>query len=110
MSDYTFGIAIHGGAGTIEKSLMTSEKKAAYMEALETAIDAGYEVLDSGQSAISAVEAAVIELENCPLFNAGKGAVFNSIGQHEMDASIMDGKTLHAGAIAAVRNFKSGEM
>ena len=107
MSDYTFGIAIHGGAGTIEKSLMTSEKKAAYMEALETAIDAGYEVLDSGQSAISAVEAAVIELENCPLFNAGKGAVFNSIGQHEMDASIMDGKTLHAGAIAAVRNVKN---
>jgi len=107
MSNYNFGIAIHGGAGTIEKSLMTPEKEEAYRQALEIAIDAGYEVLAAGQSAITAVEAAVIELENCPLFNAGKGAVFNAIGQHEMDASIMDGKTLHAGAVAAVRNLKN---
>jgi len=107
MSTYNFGIAIHGGAGTIEKNLMTIEKESAYKYALENAIDAGYDVLQAGETAIAAVEAAVIELENCPLFNAGRGAVFNSIGQHEMDASIMDGKTLHAGAIAAVRNIKN---
>ena len=107
MSISKFGIALHGGAGTIEKSLMTPEKEAAYRKALEIALDAGYEVLSRGDSAISAVVAAVTELENCPLFNAGKGAVFNSIGQHEMDASIMDGKTLQAGAIAAVRNVKN---
>jgi len=107
MPDYNFGIAIHGGAGTIEKSLMTEEKEMAYKNALQKAIDAGYQVLENGHSAIKAVEAAVGELENCPLFNAGKGAVFNSVGQHEMDASIMDGKTLHAGAIAAVRNVKN---
>ena len=110
MADYNFGIAIHGGAGTIEKHIMTAEKEAAYKQALETAIDVGYEALLAGKSATSAVEAAVVELENCPLFNAGKGAVFNSVGQHEMDASIMDGKTLHAGAVAAVRNVKNPIM
>jgi len=107
MSEYNYGISIHGGAGTIDKSLMTNEKELAYTHALQTAIDAGYEVLESGKSAIKAVTAAVCELENSPLFNAGRGAVFNSLGQHEMDASIMDGKTLHAGAIAAVRNVKN---
>jgi len=107
MSAYNFGIAIHGGAGTIEKSMMTAEKEKAYQEALQQAIDTGYHLLEAGESAIKAVEATVSELENCPLFNAGKGAVFNSVGQHEMDASIMDGKSLHAGAIAAVRNVKN---
>ena len=102
-----YGIAIHGGAGTILKSTMTAEKEAQYRSALAVALDAGYQQLDQGASAIDAVEAAVIELENCPLFNAGKGAVFNAQGKHEMDASIMDGKTLEAGAIAAVRNLKN---
>jgi len=107
MSDYNFGIAIHGGAGTIEKSLMTDSKKAEYKQALQIAIDAGYKALHADLSATKAVETAVAALEDSPLFNAGKGAVFNSIGQHEMDASIMDGKTLEAGAIAAVRNVKN---
>ena len=102
-----FGIAIHGGAGTILKSSMTPEKEAAYTLALETAVTAGHAILAAGGTAIDAVKTAVVELENCPLFNAGKGAVFNAIGQHEMDASIMDGKNLQAGAIAAVRNLKN---
>ncbi len=102
-----FGIAIHGGAGTILKSEMTPEKETAYTNALTNAVDAGYAVLETGGTSLLAVEAAIIELENCPLFNAGKGAVFNSAGQHEMDASIMDGATLNAGAIAAVRNLKN---
>jgi len=102
-----FGIAIHGGAGTILKSSMTPEKEAAYTKALETAVKAGHSILVDGGTAIDAVKAAVVELENCPLFNAGKGAVFNAIGQHEMDASIMDGSNLQAGGIAAVRNLKN---
>ncbi len=100
-------IAIHGGAGTILRSKMTEEKERDYREALETALDAGYLVLDQGGTSLDAVEKAVNALENCPLFNAGKGSVFNAKGQHEMDASIMDGHTLHAGAVAAVRNFKN---
>jgi len=102
-----YGIAIHGGAGTILKSTMTPEKEAAYRSALTKALDAGYQVLENEGSAVEAVEKAIIELENCPLFNAGKGAVFNALGQHEMDASIMEGKSLQGGAIAAVRNVKN---
>jgi beta-aspartyl-peptidase (threonine type) len=102
-----FGIAIHGGAGTILRSTMTSEKEHAYKSALSEALNAGYDLLASGKPALEAVEAAIIKLEDCPLFNAGKGAVFNANGQHEMDASIMDGKTLYAGAVAAVRNLKN---
>ena len=102
-----YGIAIHGGAGTILKSTMTPEKEAAYRSALTKALDAGYQVLENKGSAVQAVENAIIELENCPLFNAGKGAVFNALGQHEMDASIMEGKSLQGGAIAAVRNVKN---
>ncbi|MCL4120836.1 UNVERIFIED_CONTAM: hypothetical protein GTU68_000430, partial [Idotea baltica] len=86
---------------------MTPDLEQEYRGALETAIDAGYAILEKGGSAAEAVELAVIQLENSPLFNAGKGAVFNSRGQHEMDASIMEGKTLQAGAIAAVRNLKN---
>jgi len=102
-----FGIAIHGGAGTILKSEMTSEKEEAYKNALQAALDAGYNVLAQRSTSLEAVEAAVRSLEDCPLFNAGKGAVFNAEGQHEMDASIMEGKNLQAGAIAAVRNLKN---
>ncbi len=107
MNQPNFGIAIHGGAGTILKSEMTPEKENNYKAALDKALQAGYDCLENGKTAMEAVEAAVIELENSPLFNAGRGAVFNAKGQHEMDASIMDGKTLHAGAVAAVRNLKN---
>ena len=102
-----FAIAIHGGAGTISKNLMTPEKELAYQDALKNAITAGEEVLNCNGSALEAVEAAVISLENCPLFNAGKGAVFTNDGKNEMDASIMRGDTLEAGAVAGVRNIKN---
>ena len=102
-----FGIAIHGGAGTILKSEMTPEKEALYTNGLELALNAGYDVLEQGGTSLEGVEAAIIQLENNPLFNAGRGSVFNAIGQHEMDASIMEGKTLHAGAVASVRNLKN---
>jgi beta-aspartyl-peptidase (threonine type) len=104
---HNYGIAIHGGAGTILKSAMTPLKEKAYTSALSSALEAGYAIIESGGTSLDAVETAIIELENCPLFNAGKGAVFNALGQHEMDASIMDGSTLEAGAIAAVRNLKN---
>jgi beta-aspartyl-peptidase (threonine type) len=107
MSTHNFGIAIHGGAGTILKSEMTPKKENNYKAALDKALQAGYDCLLVGKSSLLAVEAAIIELENSPLFNAGKGAVFNAKGQHEMDASIMDGNTLYAGAVAAVRNLKN---
>ena len=102
-----FSIAIHGGAGTILKSSMTPEKEEAYKAALKTALDVGYELLKEGKSAIEAVEKAVVELENCPLFNAGKGSVFTSEGKHEMDASIMDGKSLDAGAVSLISGVQN---
>lgn len=107
MSKYNHTIAIHGGAGTIEKSLMTADKEREYIDALEYARDAGFKVLERGGISLEAVEAAVVELENCELFNAGKGAVFNAMGKHEMDASIMDGNTLHGGAVAAIERVKN---
>ena len=85
-----FAIAIHGGAGTILKSMMTAEKEALYMEALQAAVKAGYMLLQKGGSAVDAVEAAVVSLEDSPLFNAGRGSVFTNSGSHEMDASLMD--------------------
>ena len=97
-----FAIAIHGGAGTILKSEMTSEKENAYNYALISCINQGLELLKTGGSALDAVELAVKALEDCPLFNAGRGSVFTHEGKHEMDASIMDGKTLNAGAVAGV--------
>jgi beta-aspartyl-peptidase (threonine type) len=100
-------IAIHGGAGTILKSEMSIEKEKNYLEGLKNAIESGYELLKQGESAIDAVERAVITLENNPLFNAGKGSVFNHEGEHEMDASIMEGSSLNAGAVCCVSNFKN---
>jgi L-asparaginase / beta-aspartyl-peptidase len=100
-------IAIHGGAGTILKSQMTAEKEKAYTSALENCLQAGLKILQSGGTSLDAVEAAIVELENCPLFNAGRGSVFTNDGRHEMDASIMTGKRLDAGAVAAVRNIKN---
>ncbi|MEO5570635.1 MAG: isoaspartyl peptidase/L-asparaginase [Bacteroidia bacterium] len=102
-----FCIAIHGGAGTILKANMTSEKEKAYRDALSAAVQSGYELLKKGNSSLDAVTAAVTELENCPLFNAGKGAVFTHEGTHEMDASIMEGKNLGAGAVAGCRNVRN---
>ncbi len=100
-----FGIAIHGGAGTIDKTQMTPEKEAAYKKGLHDALEAGHKALSIGKTAYDAVELAVMSLENCPLFNAGRGAVFCSDGEFELDASIMWGKDLTAGAVAGVKNI-----
>lgn len=97
-----FAIALHGGAGTIAPETMTEEKYAAYTEGLKAALDKGYTILEQGGSGLDAVQAAVMSLEDCPLFNAGKGAVFNSTGGHEMDAALMEGCTKRAGAVAGV--------
>jgi beta-aspartyl-peptidase (threonine type) len=104
---HNYALAIHGGAGTILKSTMTPEKELAYKNGLQDAIEAGESILKSGGSAFDAVESAIIQLENNPLFNAGKGAVFTNTGTHEMDASIMNGKDLMAGAIAGVQGVKN---
>ena len=100
-----YTIAIHGGAGTLSKSAMTPEKETAYRQTLQQATEAGKTILEKGGEALDAVEAAVIELENCPLFNAGKGAVFNHKGEHELDASIMCGKNTSGGAVAGVKHI-----
>ncbi len=102
-----FSIAIHGGAGTISPATMTAEKEQAYTAALKAAVDAGYSVLENGGAALDAVAAAIVSLEDCPLFNAGKGSVFNNEGKQEMDASIMRGDNLMAGAVCSVRNIKN---
>lgn len=95
-------MVIHGGAGTILKSQMTPEKEQAYKTALELALRSGYTILQKGGSSLDAVEAAVRVMEDSPLFNAGKGAVFTNEGKNEMDAAIMNGKTLAAGSVASV--------
>lgn len=100
-------IVIHGGAGTILKENMTPEKEAEYRAALTGALKAGYEILAGGGSSIDAVEAAIRLMEDSPLFNAGRGAVFTNQGRNEMDASIMDGATLNAGAVASVTRIKN---
>ena len=105
MTDYI--IALHGGAGTIVRSSMTAENEQQYLRALEDALEAGHEVLRSGGSALDAVVHTTVVLEDCPLFNAGKGSVFTHDGCHEMDASVMDGKTLKAGAVSGVNNVKN---
>jgi beta-aspartyl-peptidase (threonine type) len=100
-------IVIHGGAGTIKKENMTDEQRASYESKLTEALKAGEAILADGGASIDAVIAAVNVMENSPLFNAGKGAVYNSEGKNEMDASIMDGKTLKAGAVAGVTIIKN---
>ncbi len=102
-----FALAIHGGAGTIDRSKITLERERAYREGLERSLHAGYDVLAKGGASLDAVEAAVRVLEDDPHFNAGKGAVFTDEGTNEMDAAIMDGKTLKAGAIASVKHIKN---
>lgn len=102
-----FVLVIHGGAGTILKSQMTPEKEKAYQQGLNDALQKGYDVLSKGGTALDAVEATIEVMEDNPLFNAGKGAVFTHEGKNEMDAAIMDGKTLKAGAVAGVTNIKN---
>jgi L-asparaginase / beta-aspartyl-peptidase len=102
-----FSIAIHGGAGTIIKEDMTPELEAEYRKALKESLEAGYSVLSAGGSAVDAVKAAVVVMEDNVLFNAGRGSVFTNKGLHEMDAAIMNGNTLNAGAVAGVRNIRN---
>ena len=102
-----FALAVHGGAGTIERSKITPELERAYRDALERSLRAGYAILEKGGSSLDAVEAAVRILEDDPHFNAGKGAVFTDEGTNELDAAIMDGKTLKAGAVASVKHIKN---
>ncbi|MEQ8935924.1 MAG: isoaspartyl peptidase/L-asparaginase, partial [Amphiplicatus sp.] len=100
-------IVIHGGAGALEKGRYTEEQEAAYKAKLTEALEAGYAVLEADGSALDAVEAAIVIMEDSPLFNAGKGAVFTREGKNELDASIMDGATLNAGAVAGVTQVKN---
>ncbi|WP_086617958.1 isoaspartyl peptidase/L-asparaginase family protein [Erythrobacter tepidarius] len=102
-----WSIAIHGGAGTLDPVQMTPERRAEYEAALQQALDAGAKVLAEGGSAIDAVKAAIIPLEDSPLFNAGRGAVFTWEGTNELDASIMDGRDRSAGAVAGVKTVKN---
>ena len=102
----TYAMVIHGGAGTILKSKMTPEKEEAYKAALKLALESGYKVLKDGKSSLDAVEATIHVLEDSPLFNAGKGAVFTHNGKNEMDAAIMNGENLMAGAVAGIGNVK----
>jgi beta-aspartyl-peptidase (threonine type) len=100
-------IAIHGGSGTIASSTKDPELKKKYMKALKNALGEGFEMLKDGYSATECVCKAVTVLEDCDLFNAGKGSVFTAKGQHEMDAAIMEGKTLKAGAVAGLQGVKN---
>lgn len=102
MTDKPYALAIHGGAGTILKSTMTSEKEEAYKAGLKAALEAGEAVLRDGGSAVDAVTAAVCALEDEPLFNAGRGAVFTTEGKQEMDAAVMDGRDRSTGTVASI--------
>jgi hypothetical protein len=106
-SSPNFVVVIHGGAGTILRSSMTPEMEKAYIDTLTIALRTGYQILSRGGTSLDAVEAVIRVMENCPLFNAGKGAVFTANGVNELDASIMDGKTLNAGAVAAVEHVRN---
>jgi len=100
-------LVIHGGAGTMGRARMTERRERDYRAALTAALRAGYAVLDGGGGSLDAVTAAVLVLEDTPLFNAGRGAVFNAAGEHELDAAVMDGATGKAGAVAGVRRVRN---
>jgi L-asparaginase / beta-aspartyl-peptidase len=102
-----FGLAIHGGAGTLPRAEMSSDREQLYRDGLTEALAAGYSVLQSGGTSLDAVTRAVAALEDDPLFNAGRGAVFTIDGHNELDASIMDGATLRAGAVSGVTHIKN---
>lgn len=101
-SNHRWSIAIHGGAGVIDRASLTAEQDASYRAALQRALEASIAVLEANGSALDAVQASIMHMEDDPLFNAGRGAVYTSEGRVELDASIMDGKTLKAGAVAGV--------
>lgn len=100
-------LLIHGGAGSLKPGMVSAEREAAYRKGLQNALDAGNKILKAGGASIDAVEAAIKVLEDDSLFNAGRGAVFTSEGKNELDASIMDGKSLKAGAVAGVTTVKN---
>jgi beta-aspartyl-peptidase (threonine type) len=100
-------LVVHGGAGTIERSSMTPERESEYRAGIENALRAGQQILQTGGSSLAAVETTVRMLEDDPHFNAGRGSVFTSAGTNEMDAAIMDGKTLRAGAVADVQHVRN---
>jgi L-asparaginase / beta-aspartyl-peptidase len=102
-----FGLAIHGGAGTLPRAEMSEDREQMYRAGLTAALEAGYAVLEKGGTSLDAVTRAVVALEDDPLFNAGRGAVFTMDGHNELDASIMDGATLRAGAVAGVTHIKN---
>ncbi len=102
-----FAIAIHGGAGTIEKSKFTAEQEQAYRNKLAEAVEAGYKVLEQGGESLDAVTTAIEILEQSPYFNAGRGAVYTYEGSHELDASIMDGRNRQAGAVSGIKHIES---
>ncbi|GAA4642896.1 isoaspartyl peptidase/L-asparaginase [Pontixanthobacter gangjinensis] len=103
----TWSIAIHGGAGTMDRDKMTMEQQVDYKAALQAALDAGTEVLRNGGTAMDAVKAAIVPMEDDPKFNAGRGAVFTWEGANELDAALMDGATRKAGAVAGVKAIKN---
>jgi len=100
-------IAVHGGAGAIRRGALGAAQARRYRAALERALDAGYRCLAGGGSSVDAVVAAVVVMENSPLFNAGRGAVFNADAKHELDAAVMNGATLRAGAVTCVRSIRN---
>jgi beta-aspartyl-peptidase (threonine type) len=102
-----FSLVIHGGAGTLLRGQMTPAKEQEYTAALQQALDAGHAVLSKAGSALDAVEASVRVLEDCPLFNAGRGSVFTADGTHQMDASIMEGRTRNAGAVSLITGIRN---
>lgn len=102
-----FALAIHGGAGTIARASLTPADEQQYRAALQAALTTGYDLLRAGAAALDAVEAAVRSLEDCPLFNAGRGAVFTHDGHHEMDAALMSGHNRQAGAVTGVRQVQN---
>lgn len=101
------GFVIHGGAGVIRQGSLSPEREKEYRDKLEEAVLAGYKALQAGRSSLDAVEIAIKILEDSPLFNAGKGAVFTNDGKNELDASIMDGQSLAAGAVAGIHRVKN---
>ncbi|MEO1240547.1 MAG: isoaspartyl peptidase/L-asparaginase [Pseudomonadota bacterium] len=107
LSDPPLTIVIHGGAGALAPGRYTADEEVAFEAKLNEALDAGYAVLDAGGSALDAIEAAIVLMEDSPLFNAGKGSVFTREGKNELDASIMDGANRNAGAIAGVTRVKN---
>lgn len=103
----TISLALHGGAGTLLRGQMTAEKELEYKQVLQGALDIGYHLLEQGATSVEAVEKTVNALEDSYLFNAGKGSVFTADGTHEMDASIMNGENLKAGAVALIKGIKN---